>query len=46
LVAGGVLVLLGFQVIIIALISDLIAANRRLLEDVLYRIKLQQYDNL
>ena len=44
LLVGGVLLLLGFQVIIIALISDLIAANRRLLEDVLYRIKLSQYD--
>lgn len=43
LVVGGVLMLLGFQVIIIALISDLVAANRRLLEDVLYRIKLNQY---
>ena len=44
LVVGGVLLLLGFQVILIALISDLIAANRRLLEDVLYRIKSGQYD--
>ncbi len=43
LLVGGVVVLLGFQVIIIALISDLVAANRRLLEDVLYRIKLDQY---
>ena len=44
LLVGGVLLLLGFQVVIIALISDLIAANRRLLEDVLYRIKSNQYD--
>lgn len=44
LLVGGVLVLLGFQVILIALLSDLIAANRRLLEDVLYRIKAGQYD--
>ena len=43
LFVGGVLILLGFQVIIIALISDLVAANRRLLEDVLYRIKQDQY---
>lgn len=43
LVVGGVVILLGFQIIIIALISDLVAANRRLLEDVLYRIKLDQY---
>jgi glycosyltransferase involved in cell wall biosynthesis len=44
LLVGGVLVLLGFQVILIALLSDLIAANRRLLENVLYRIKAGQYD--
>jgi glycosyltransferase involved in cell wall biosynthesis len=43
LLVGGVVLLLGFQVIIIALISDLVAANRRLLEDVLYRIKQDQY---
>jgi glycosyltransferase involved in cell wall biosynthesis len=43
LLVGGVLILLGFQVMIIALISDLVAANRRLLEDVLYRIKQDQY---
>jgi glycosyltransferase involved in cell wall biosynthesis len=43
LVVGGVLILLGFEIVIIALISDLVAANRRLLEDVLYRIKLNQY---
>lgn len=44
LVVGGVLLLLGFQIIIIGLLADLIAANRRLLEDILYRVKLAQYD--
>ncbi len=40
---GGILLLLGFQVFIIGLLADLIAANRRLLEDVLYRVKRNQY---
>jgi len=43
LLVGGVLLLLGVQVLVIALLADLVAANRRLLEDVLYRIKEQQY---
>ncbi|UCH78112.1 MAG: glycosyltransferase family 2 protein [Candidatus Coatesbacteria bacterium] len=43
LLVGGVLILLGVQVLVIALLADLVAANRRLLEDVLYRIKEQQY---
>jgi len=42
-IVGGVILLLGFQVIIIALLADLIAANRRLLEDILYRVKLGQF---
>ncbi len=44
LLVGGVSILLGFQVIIIALLADLIAANRRLLEDILYRVKLSQFE--
>jgi glycosyltransferase involved in cell wall biosynthesis len=33
----------GHVQLVIALLADLVAANRRLLEDVLYRIKEQQY---
>jgi glycosyltransferase involved in cell wall biosynthesis len=44
LFVGGVLLLLGFQVVVMALLADLIAANRRLLEDVLYRVKRGQYE--
>ncbi len=39
LVISAILVILGFQVIIIGLISDIMAANRRLLEDILYSIR-------
>lgn len=39
LVLSGVLLIIGFQVFLIGLLADLIAANRRLIEDVLYRVK-------
>jgi len=45
LLMGGVLVILGFQVVIIGLLADLIAANRRLLEDILYRVKKDRRPN-
>jgi glycosyltransferase involved in cell wall biosynthesis len=39
LILAAVLMIVGFQVAMIGLLSDLIAANRRLIEDLLYRIK-------
>ncbi|OGX27297.1 MAG: glycosyl transferase [Omnitrophica WOR_2 bacterium RIFCSPHIGHO2_01_FULL_52_10] len=39
LILTAVLILIGFQVMIVGLVSDLISANRRLLEDALYRTK-------
>jgi glycosyltransferase involved in cell wall biosynthesis len=39
LVLSGVLVIIGFQVGLIGLVADLIAANRRLLEESLYRLR-------
>lgn len=39
LILAAVLMIIGFQVIIIGLVSDLISANRRLIEDILFRIK-------
>ncbi len=39
LVLSAVLLIVGFQVMLIGLLADLIAANRRLLEDALYKIK-------
>lgn len=39
LILAAVFILIGFQVIIVGLVSDLISANRRLLEDALYRTK-------
>ncbi|MGH7411440.1 MAG: glycosyltransferase family 2 protein [Candidatus Methylomirabilis sp.] len=39
LILSAVLILLGFQTLMIGLLSDLVSANRRLLEDVLFRLK-------
>jgi len=44
LIFGAIFVFVGFQVIVIALLADLIAANRRFLEDVLYRVKKLEYE--
>jgi glycosyltransferase involved in cell wall biosynthesis len=44
LIFGAIFIFVGFQVIVIGLLADLIAANRRFLEDVLYRIKKVEYN--
>ena len=39
LIASAVLMIVGFQVIVIGLLADMISGNRKLLEDVLYRVR-------
>ena len=39
LILSAVLLIIGFQVLVMALIADLIGANRKLLGDLLYRVK-------
>ncbi|OQX95487.1 glycosyl transferase [candidate division KSB1 bacterium 4572_119] len=39
LILSAVLMMIGFQVIMIGLVADLIGGNRRLIEDALYRVK-------
>ena len=39
LILAAVLLIVGFQVFILGLVADLLAANRRLLEDTLYRVR-------
>lgn len=39
LILSALLILLGFQILMIGMLSDLVAANRRLLEDILFRLK-------
>jgi hypothetical protein len=40
IVLAAVLFIVGFQVLLIGLVADLIGFNRKILEEVLYRIKL------
>jgi glycosyltransferase involved in cell wall biosynthesis len=46
LIFGGVFMILGFMLVIIGLIADLLAINRKLIEDALFRIKYLQYDRV
>jgi glycosyltransferase involved in cell wall biosynthesis len=39
LILSAILMIVGFQIMVIGLIGDLIAANRRLNEDILYRLR-------
>ncbi|HEX9756169.1 MAG TPA: glycosyltransferase family 2 protein [Nitrospiria bacterium] len=39
LILGAALLIIGFQVVVLGLLSDLIASNRKLIEDGLFRIK-------
>jgi len=45
LILSTVLLLLGFQTIIMGLQADLIASNRKLLEDIQYRVRKFDYDS-
>ena len=38
-IAAAVLMILGFQVLVIGLLADVISGNRKLLEDLLYRVR-------
>jgi hypothetical protein len=38
-IAAAVLMMMGFMVLVIGLLADLISANRKLLEDLLYRVR-------
>jgi glycosyltransferase involved in cell wall biosynthesis len=39
LILSAVLMIVGFQVVLIGLLADVISANRKLLEDILYRVR-------
>jgi glycosyltransferase involved in cell wall biosynthesis len=39
LILAAILLIVGFQIFILGLVADLLAANRRLLEDALYRVR-------
>ena len=44
LILASILIIVGFQVIVIGLVADVISFNRHLIEDILVRIKKLQMD--
>jgi len=44
LIISAVLMIVGFQVVLIGLLADVISANRKLLEDLLYRVRSMELD--
>ncbi len=45
LILANTLLLIGFQTFIIGLLADLISANRKIMEDIQYRVRKMDYDN-
>jgi hypothetical protein len=44
-ILAAVLLILGFQVLLIGLLADLVGFNRKILEEVLYRLRRIELDN-
>lgn len=44
LILAAILMIVGFQVVLIGVLADLIGANRKILEDIMYRLKLMGMD--
>lgn len=45
LILAAILAIIGFQTLMIGLVADLIAFNRKILEEVLYRVRAQDYES-
>lgn len=45
LILAAILIIVGFQVLLIGLVADLIANNRKMLEETLYRLRKQEFDS-
>ena len=45
LILGSTLIMVGFMTFVIGLLADLIAKNRKLLEDIQYHVRKMDYDN-
>jgi hypothetical protein len=43
-ILAAILLILGFQVCLIGLVADLIGFNRKILEEILYRLRRSEYD--
>ena len=44
LILSAILIIVGFQVLLIGLVADLIGFNRKVLEEILYRQRRQEFD--
>ncbi len=44
LILAAVLLIIGFQVILVGVLSDLVAVNRKILEDIQYRVRKLEID--
>jgi glycosyltransferase involved in cell wall biosynthesis len=44
LILSAVLIIVGFQIVLIGLVADVLAANRKMLEEVVYRLRRQDAD--
>jgi hypothetical protein len=44
-ILSAALLIVGFQILLIGLVADLIGFNRKILEDVLYRLRRLEIDN-
>ena len=45
LILAAVLLIIGFQVMVMGLLADLIGANRKLIRDLIYRIKKMERES-
>jgi hypothetical protein len=44
LILSAVLMIVGFQVLLIGLVADVISGNRKLIEDLLYRVRVMELE--
>ena len=45
LILSAILMIVGFQIVMIGLLADIIGANRKFLEDILYRVKKLEFSS-
>ena len=44
LILAAILFIVGFQILVIGLVADIISVNRRLIEETLFRVKRIEFD--
>ena len=44
-ILAAILLIIGFQVLLIGMVADLIASNRRILEEIVYRVRKNELDS-